>query len=106
MTLEEIEQAVTGLTREAKVRLVRLVVEDLGAPTPPAPPASVKDDKPDTMTAQDLGVELGHEPDWVYHQAKKPGTLVHACRLIVDGRPRFSRRLLERARRARSRQGS
>ena len=104
MTLEEIAQAVPGLSREAKVRLVRLVVEDLGAPTPPAPPASVMDDTRDTMTAQELADELRHSRDWVYRQQKKPGTLVHACLLPGDGRPRFSRRLLERARRARSRQ--
>jgi hypothetical protein len=63
------------------------------------------DEGSDTMDARQLGQALGHQRDWVYRQLKVPGSLVQVCALPVDGRPRWSRKLLERelARRARSR---
>lgn len=108
ITLEELRKDPTLVAALSHAELVALYLDVASlaarmraqlsvAPAADPPVAHV----PDTMTAEELAGELKHTPDWVYRQAKKPGSLVSACRLVGDGQPRFSRRLLERARRAR-----
>ena len=102
MTLEAIERAVAALSREDKARLLGVVLAQVMSSVVPTPAAPAQRSPEILITAQELADELGHDRDWVYREAKRPGTLVAAARVPTDGRPRFSRQRLERARRARA----